>query len=208
MAYSYFVILQHTWMISTFNFSERSTYISKVCSSESFQNQNAWRWNVSLFQMPTVHPSVRRNSNANWSQCIQWDQLAYFVWNRRHSTVADEDHLSVDPRKCYNCNWRILIFNWQFAEMSTEKACSATSTNVSRLKGGESSCTERATVFGNDHLENILTTYTPYITPNSDTHVAERDVISLKFARWKEKHNLFFQKNIFFVFSPMIRNCK
>ena len=46
-----------------------------------------------------------------------------------------EDHLSVDPRKCYyNCNWRLLHVNCQFAEISTEKACSATSTNVLRLK--------------------------------------------------------------------------
>lgn len=46
-----------------------------------------------------------------------------------------EDNFSVDPRTCYYiCNWRILNFNWQFAEISTEKACSATSTNV--LGGG------------------------------------------------------------------------
>jgi len=55
-----------------------STYISKVCSSESFQNENVWQWNVSLFHMPTVYPStqahwVRRNSNTNWSShFIQW----------------------------------------------------------------------------------------------------------------------------------------
>ena len=169
MAYFYFVILQYTWMISTFIISENVNLYLK-----GLQQWKLTKWKclkVKCVNFPHAHSIPQHKHVELEGMAMATDLILYNDSRLTLFKTEDiqlklmEDHLSVDPRKCYNCNWSLLHVNWQFAEISTEEACSATSTNVLRLKQEGKKLHWKSTIllwwpFGK-HSDNIHSTHYP-----------------------------------------------